>query len=405
MLKATLLAALKIGEIITLRAVPGLVNLWSIIILGKALGSAQFGYYSTAAAAVVVISGLLFGPIIYGLVGQYADHNTKGSEKQYLSAISAFYCLVSFILLAGAVSLWWIAARYSLIIMVAIPVSVYTLAQEVLRVRLQLWKYAFCSFVQSTLFLCFAILGTGNNVDYSIALVALGCSYAIACLPCLAFARIPKPTRGFFSIISPTMNIGLALTLSQLAESVLYLGVRLLLATSAPAQALSAFSFCADLAQKSVGFFVNAASFAFVPLAFRHSARNDDVNFKKALLDGGLASGSLGLMAMSCILAVHYMFPNIFLPSELFDPLLFLFLSIATLVNRLIKLTLTPFAVKSGRPGLIARAYTEAAAIGILASAVMIASGKYQEVGLIYCLGYNFCAVRALQLLKSMKVI
>jgi hypothetical protein len=99
-----------------------------------------------------------------------------------------------------------------------------------------------------------------------------------------------------------------------------------------------------------VGFPVNIASFVFVPQAFRHAADGDPGQFRRVLLNGAGVALGLALAALAAVMLFRAVLPHRALIAGPFDPLIFVILSVAVILNRVKKLVLDPLSCVPGSP-------------------------------------------------------
>ncbi|UXN73365.1 hypothetical protein N8D56_21195 [Devosia sp. A8/3-2] len=165
---------------------------------------------------------------------------------------------------------------------------------------------------------------------------------------------------------------------------------------------LGVFSFCLDLSQRTVGFLLNAASFAFVPQAFKHHADGDAHLFRSALLKASIAALTLAGVACAAIMLVWWSgLASSFFPS-MFDPIAFLVVSGGVVVSRTMKLTLVPTAMQDQKTGALTWSYAAGGAFVVGVATVLELLKMPYATAASFLLGYIVaCSITALLLRGS----
>lgn len=352
-------------EIIALRAVPGLLNLWALLLLGDWLSSSQYGAYSIGLVAAGFASSIIFGPLQLAVVSQYAHLKAQGVVDSYESS----FISLTIILSMASIFIGLIAAFSGFIrvewILAAVSFGIYTNLQELLRARLQIIPYGIASLFQS---ICFVLLVYGIselNAPPSGAWYAYSLSYIAASGFSFAFLGFPRIHKPDMSTMSSTWSIGFGNVLSTASEQCLFLGTRYVISIFGNPNLLGVFSFCVDLAQRTIGFLVNTASFVFVPMAFRERAQGADRGFAYILLRGAAVSLGLSLLAFSTLIAIRKFGVVPGLSGESFDIVTFAIVSLAVFLNRLKKLVADPFAMAKRKPLSLATGYLLGALVAL----------------------------------------
>jgi hypothetical protein len=231
---------------------------------------------------------------------------------------------------------------------------------------------------------------SGGSVEG--VLLGYAASNGLAAIMAAWLAGTRLTARPELVLLRSAWTIGAPVTLGSVAESGLYLGARYLLGAFGTPQQLGVFSFCLDLAQRLVGFPVNAASYVFVPQAFRHAGDGDGARFRRVLFHGAGAALVLALSSVAALMLLRAIAPQTSLIAGPFDPWTFAVVSVAVILNRVKKLVLDPFAVRAGLTLVIALGYcVGAVAAGIFAAAVNAASGA-QAMSFAYLVGHAVAA-------------
>jgi glycosyltransferase involved in cell wall biosynthesis/O-antigen/teichoic acid export membrane protein len=381
-------SGLKIVELLGLRAGPGLINAAALILVGNWLSVSAYGEFSTVVATTGLIANLLFGPLKSSIVPQHASHRANGRQADYETVIVAMVIGMSIVLAApgglfvatGLIDSSWLAP--------VVAFGAATTLQEILRARLMFWSFGACCLVQSLLFLGLVVVVAKPGGSVQEVLLAYAASHGVAALlaACLSGARMTVRPR--FALLRSAWTVGAPVTLGNIAESGLYLGARYLLAAFGTPQQLGVFSFCLDLAQRLVGFPVNIASFVFVPQAFRHAADGDPGQFRRVLLNGAGVALGLALAALAAVMLFRAVLPHRALIAGPFDPLIFVILSVAVILNRVKKLVLDPFVMRAGLTLIIAFGYCIGTMAAAIVAAAMFRVAGAQAICWVYLIGH-----------------
>lgn len=389
----------KIAEVLVIRLTPGLVTVAGIFILSKMLDSVSYGLFSTFFATGTIVSTIIFGPITYSIVSQYSAFKASGDH-------SAYEWAVSYSTLAIAVAVLVISLPLLLMSKYAVPTALlvasfgaFTTIQEIHRARLNLWLYGASSLLQSAIVIATFLIVVRAQPRADISLLMYAASYIVSTCVAFALLRMGPPRRVNLKILRPALLIGASYSISAICESAISQGIRYWLLWQGNHSALAIFSFSIDLAQRFVGVILNAASFAFVPGAFRLQAQGKSADFDKTLI-----SGTTTAVALSFLSAILVLVALIWVDAKvgklpLFDPMSFFLVAVAVILNRSKKLGLDPFVVRAGFSRLIAIGYLVASAFVLIVSLVPAPGVKYRGE-LIYLLGCGLAVVATYALFR-----
>jgi O-antigen/teichoic acid export membrane protein len=387
-------------EAILVRAAPGLINVAALILIGGWLAPAEYGSYSTTLATTNFASTVIFGSLTFSVVSQHARLQADGLsgvyESSLVSAVLLIAALITAVGLAGmAIGLvrWaWIAP--------VVAFGVYTAVQEILRARLRLWAFGAAALSQAVVFMALGWLFVRRQPESSVALMAFAASYAFASIISLAFSGMPQLRWPDVTILSGTLNVGRPYTVSLAAEHALYLGMRYLIRFLGTAHHLGVFSFCVDLAQRFIGFLINAAGFSIIPAAFKADAKSGSDAFRRTLVMGSAVAVGLAIASFAAVLIVRATGKLPALSGSLFDLWVFAIVSSAIVVNRLKKLLIDPFAMRAQRASVIAVGYWISTPLTLASGALAITTGYRGSAEIVYLGGYVLAALITVMALR-----
>lgn len=388
-------------EGLVLRSVPGIINLIALLLLGDWLALSDYGLFSTAIAVTGFVALMVFGPLMSAVLSQYAIMVRDGHGADYESSY------ISLTLLFGAVA---VVAGYVAVFLNVMPAEwvpaiftfgVYSAFQELLRAQLRSWAYGIASVGQSLLYLALVMLIVPTHRDPSWVLNLFSASYAAAALLSLALLRFPRLKIPNFPLMKPSLHIGGGYLGSTLGEQLIYVGMRYVILGFGNAQQLGIFSFAVDLAQRTVGFLINAASFVFIPLAFHRDAHDSKDSFGKTLRNGAIISTALSLAAFVVILLIRELNLILALHGPMFDPIAFAIISLAIVMNRLKKLLADPYAMRAQRPFGLIIGYAVGAPAALVAGALAYRAGSSHFGAASYLLGYLLATLITVAWLRS----
>lgn len=379
---------IRLLEVLLIRAAPGLVNFYVLLLIGGWLTATDYGVYSTIVVTAGFFSNMFFGVLTSSVVSQHADLEVKGRADAYEASLVS-----GVLLMAASISLVCaIAAILNLIrwvwIAPAVAFGVYTAVQEILRARLRFWRFGFVSLAQSLMFLLLSWLMIRARPNTDIALNAFAASYAFAALISLVFSGVRALRWPEMRLLAGTLHIGGTYTFSTMIEQGLYLGTRYLIGYMGTPQQLGTFSFCVDIAQRFIGFMINAASFAIVPVAFKEGAKQGFGGFKRRLASGAGVAVILSIVSFLFILALRRSGLVPVLNGVLFDFYLFAAVSGAVVVNRLKKLVVDPIAMRKNRTIVIAIGYAVGVPVTFFSGVAIMMLNLQHAIGYVYLSGY-----------------
>ena len=335
----------RLGQVLALRLLSGGLNLLALLLLGQRLELSTFGFYSTFVATVAVFVTITFGPLLFSIVSQHAPMRERGEVAAYeTSVVLAAFALALVILGAGGVSVALGFLHWPEILLV-VSFGLFKIFQELQRTKQLLRLYTVCAVTQSALFFTLCYASVDEATDFRGVIVMLALSNFAGLLIAVLFAKILY-TKPQLSHLRGVFITGLPYTVSTVAENTLFLGLRFLLLMFGQDAHLGVFSFCVDLAQRTVGFVINAASFVFVPAAFSAATTGENTKFSNTLAQAGLLAGSVSLVVLGVVLAASLTELFLRLAVEGFSTVIFALVSLAVIVNRLKKLLIDPLAMR-----------------------------------------------------------
>lgn len=354
----------SILSIIFLRAGPGLLNLVSLLTLARIIPVEKYGIYSVMAATGAFLSTALFGMLIFSVVGKFAQFNSAGRLSEFVgNNVSIFLALAALVLLGGAGGAAVLHYAYAPVPM-AVFLALHGLFQELTRSALKIQFYVLSDLIQAALFLAFIHAFVTPDMSVSGIAYLFTASYGIAVILNLAlFWRMLAP-RFDLAIAREILRMGGWLVAGNFSETALTLGTRYLMLGLGERSVLGVFSLAVDLAQRTVGFTVNAMSFLFVPRAFVAEHEGGGGAFRREILKGGAAALVLGALVTLGLIGATL------LPLSWFDPirhhpLVFALVATAVVVTRLRKLVVDPFAMKHRRIHFLVFANLLGSALGL----------------------------------------
>lgn len=340
---------------LAVRAVPGLVNLFTLVFVANVVSASTYGYFSTTVASAGLIANLVFGAISLTIVTQYAEMRRRGILSRYLATIFAVYAVFSLIcitLVIVAKSFYsnpiYLSENILLFVLIS---SLHGILQELLRGKQIILAYGASDLLQALSFFAIIWLSVDAASSSDLLVGAFALSYAPAIFLNLVALkddlRLQQPR---LSIAREVIGIGRWLVLGTLAENLLYLGTRYLILWSNGAAALGIFSLSVDMAQRTVGFIVNAASFVYVPRAFAARAQDGDKAFRKVLREGAFVGGGAAL-SVAALISIASLIPlsKMIVPAD-FGTSAFLIISLAAIVNRMKKISFDQILISNSAP-------------------------------------------------------
>jgi len=375
--------ARKFGEVLLIRAVPGVVNLLSLAILGERFSAGDFGIYSTTVATATYVGSLLLGPVINGILPEFNRWRTPEDQRHYACLISGVALLWAIIAAAGMLALPAFAAG----ILAAVAASAMTMLQEVLRGELRNWGYGLVALIQSVS-LALATFFLVQPGDESLAVWLYGISNALGVIFAYCLLGGPRPTFRKIGRLRQTLKIGTTYTLSTLIEGAYTIVARYLIVALGTPHLLGVFSFCLDISQRLIGFLVSLSSFLVVPRAYKQAQEADDAAFRRELYIGSVVGGAASIATLAVVLLARWLDLLPLHVRLLLEPMMFVGIALAITVNRLKKILVDPVVVQANRTSLILTGYLAAAPFTLAATAGALYLGFGAMVGWILLGGY-----------------
>lgn len=368
------------GEVLFARILPGALNLLTIIVIGRYLAVAEYGQFSLVLATTALIVSLFLGPIEHAILPLHARHSLNNGKDAFEGQILGAAASVIGVLGAVALGFVWLGFAHPGWLLLFAASALSRVLQPILRARLQFWCYGTAATAQALAALVMVSLFLRDTPDSSTAVFLYAVGVAIGAFAGWSLVGFPLPNlpeRGFMREVLP---VGSGLTVSTIAEAVLFVGTRYAIAAFGSPQFLGVFSFALDLAQRSVGVVINIASFAIIPRAYVTSAQGDDRVFRKMLIRGALAAGGLSAIIFAAIMVLEYFGIVAKYLAENFHHAAFVAVSVAVVINRLKKLAVDPVLVSRGIIKAIPRAYI---LVGPLSLLVMVGCLLLDREGLV----------------------
>jgi hypothetical protein len=368
----------KLVEAIVIRIVPGLLNIATLLYIGSHLETGQYGIFSTTIATVSFISTLVFGVATYSIMPVSAKMHAAGMGREYVSSILTVLAVVALFVVLAGLALTWLGFGNAVAATIIVSFGLHTALQEILRSQLRLWAYGWSAIGQAVAYQAGAIILLVGDAKVGSALAAFSLSYFVGALISFAFLGPMNLRRPGFSYLAGSLVTGWGFVLSNLAESGVFVGIRYIVLLLGSETHLGVFSFCLDLSQRSVGFFMNAASFVFVPRAFLSAANGNVREFRRGLFEGAAIALIFATAAAAAIVGLFFSGHASGWLGKSFDPVVFGIVSCAVLVNRTKKVIIDPFALRSSKTMTLTYSY----AIGALACCCLAALGLWWRVPL-----------------------
>lgn len=355
----------KFSQVILVRFLPGVLNVGTLLLIVEWLSTGQFGEYSTVVATTAFVANLVFGPLIFAIVPYHARFESEGQGKQFEAAVistalvisTLFVAIGALVAVGGLTPIAYVAP--------GVTFGLYTIALEVLRARLRFWSFGLASIIQSLILLSGVLYYVARNPDAETALHVFSVSYLISFLFALALIGNIRLVRPNLALLGDSLSEGGKYTLSAGLEGSLTLSLRYMVLLLGSPQLLGAFSFALDFAQRVIGIFINILSFTVVPTAFKTHGY-DRQQFESNLRRGAAYAATACVLALfATIIGSNFSWiPGI--GSALFDPVSFILISLAVIVNRTKKITIDQVALRDGNAGAILRGMMVAMPISLL---------------------------------------
>ena len=382
------------------RAIPGLLSFACILLIGSRLSTSDFGLYSTFAASTNLLASIAYGPIQFSIVSSYAKAEAGGHGSSYMSTVMILSVLLSLFL--------WICSGFfgvfhEYLVMACYLVATFGLLQviqELLRARMRFYSYIVCSIVQSLSFLALVFYQLDSNSSFEHALIffALSNGSAIFVGLLLSGFTAAKPQLGFFSEMR---SVGFPYTFSTICENVIFVGFRYaIMFFGSPAQ-LGIFSYCVELAQRSLGYIVSVTGFVLVPRAFKLAQGRDDRQFLKDLVAAAALSSTLAVLVLVAILTLVE--SGLASKFELgsFSTVTFTVVGLAIILNRVKKILIDPYLMRHSGTRFLGYGYAIAGALMLPVACVALVLELDLLFDLAYLSGYLLAAFFSILLFRK----
>lgn len=401
----TPVAALTLGRALAVRAAPGLINLATLSLVARAASADVYGIFSLIVTTAGLVSNTLFGLVILPIVAQYATHQSQDRHSAYASTLGLLVGLLTLpLIVVGGVAASFTPIAGSALSVVLI-LSLHTLLQELLRARQSLYLYGTSDLAQSCGFLAATLIFLDVNYNASNVALLFAASYLPAVAVSLFGLRELKLARPSLSMAREIVSVGRWLVLNTLTENLLFTGARYLVLSQAGAQTLGVFSYAVDIAQRTVAFMVNAASFIYVPKAFLARATDGHAAFIHLLREGVVVSVLAAGAVMAFVTIGASTFYGAYFLSPTFDVALFCIVSVAAVINRIKKLLLDSLGMATGRSSWLAVGNIVGALIGLSSMWLLARIPNEHAISVGYLLGYLMIFVATWALMTARKQI
>lgn len=359
-----------------------------MLLVSHGLTTSDYGLYSTLVATGGFLASVTFGLLYTPIVSQYRANEVEGREAAYLGTL-----LGSAAVVAAAVAMVGGAAHLLLhfpaaILAVTVAMGAHALLQEVARARIRIWLYAASDLVQALSFLGLAYLAVTAGASFSAMALLFAASYGLGVLfsgvallrdHALSFDR---------QLLGQVLHPGKWLVANTLVENTLFLGARYAMLAFGATAVLGSFSLAIDLAQRFVGFVINATSFLYQPKAFHAFASEGREAFRRVIFRGGAIASGLGGLALAVVAGTALWPPARNLLPPGFELGAFVTVGAAVIVNRLKKLLIDPFAMRDGRTAMLVVTTAFGSVSGISLVWLSLSLGWKGGVPLGYLAGY-----------------
>lgn len=380
-------------EVFFARIFPGALNVGLILVIAKILGVAEYGQFSLVLATIMLFVSLFSGPIEHAIVPLHARQSLNDGKAAFERQLfGAALCVVGLVgALAVVPSVLGFAHPAWMLLFAASALS--GIFQTILRARLLFWRYGAAATAKALAALALVALFLHKTPDASTAVLLYALGVVAGAFAGWLVAGSPWPRLPDRAFLREVLPVGSGLTISTIAEAVLFVGTRYAIAAFGSPQFLGVFSFALDLAQRSVGVVINIASFAIIPRAYVTSAKGDDRMFGKMLVRGALGAGGLSAIVFAVIILLEYSGVLASYVGENFGHAAFVAVSVAVVINRLKKLAVDPVLVSRGVIRAIPLAYLVVGPLSLLSMAVLMSLGKESLVLIIYPTSYFLVAL------------
>ncbi|MER9301468.1 hypothetical protein [Mesorhizobium sp. M0496] len=388
-------------ESILIRIVPGLLNIVTLLYIGSHLETRQYGIFSTTIVTVSFISTLVFGIVTYSIMPVSAKMHAAGLGREYVSSVLVALSIVALCVVSVGSVLVWFGFGNAVAATIIVSFGLHTALQELLRSQLRLWAYGWSAIGQAVAYQAGAIVLLVGDAKIGSALTAFSLSYVAGALISFAFLGPMTLRRPRLSYLDGSLATGWGFVLSNLAESGVFVGIRYIILMFGSQAHLGVFSFCVDLSQRTVGFFMNAASFVFVPSAFLSAANGNVREFRRGLFEGATIALIFAAASAAGLIGLFFSGYASGWLGRSFDPTVFAIVSCAVLTNRTKKVIIDPFALRSNNAMTLTYSY----ATGALACCCLAALSLWWRLPLgsemAFLSGYAIAAACSVFALRS----
>lgn len=378
----------RLIEIGTARILPGALNAASIVLTAGALNREAYGQFSITLATVTSVSAALFGPISQAIVPLHSKYVEIGEHRELergLMGLTLALALLMLLACAGAAArglMTWQSAA------LLIGFSLFSTWQQVLQARLNFWSYGAAALCQGVLLIVLIYGWKSATATPEAAILTYSVSYAAGFLLCWLISGAIVPTFPPIEMVRKIFSLGTSLTLSTLAESLLFLGFRYAIQWLGSPAFLGIFSLALDLAQRSVGVIINIASFAVVPMAYRLDAKGAKASFRRLLLRSAVLAGgsAAAVLAALVMLEATGHLPGI--ETGKLSATAFCAVSVGIVINRIKKMAIDPLLVSAGMAFLIPFSYLALGVPTLALAILLLYLGHQNLILLLYPLSY-----------------
>jgi O-antigen/teichoic acid export membrane protein len=349
-------------DVLINRIAPGVINVGVLFVLATWLSREAYGLASTFMATATVAATFLYGPILQPALVQHAEREEGVKQRRFEHRHATNSLLLSVLIGLVGVPLAMAGLFDWRVVAATAAFGFYTAILQLSRSRLQFYRFGLGSSSQSIAFLALSYLLVKPDPTVNNTLEAFAGSYLIgaAISGALVGMRFARPN---LSLIKESLSMGTAATFSGVSGNAFTLACRYLLIALGHTSALGTFSFSLDLAQKTVGIFLNIATFGIVPHALksrdvRHLWRSLARGSLIALLVASMSAGFILILALTPWIAA--------LNGPLYDPISFVLISLGVMINRTGRMMLMPVAMRVRKTNLQLWPILAMAPLGVL---------------------------------------
>jgi len=395
----------QIPEILFSRVAPGVINVTSIVLLGQTLETGPYGQFSTGLATTAVAVVLAIGPVLHAIVPRHALSVEAGEAKAFEKGVLSLLLVLSAAIATlgiTAAAFDWFAVEWALL---AGSIALFSGWQPILRARLQFWRFGIMAMANAGVILGLILLSLSSDPDALSAARAFAignaCGFATGWMLCGA----PLPGRVTPDLKRGILGVGTNLTLSNMAENSLLLGMRYVILWFGSPEFLGAFSFALDIAQRSVGVVISITSFVLVPRAYRLGAKGASQKMTSHLLQGAVLSGAVAILVYLGFLGLDASGWSEAVFGPTFSILVFSAICPAIVLNQIKKMAIDPIAIHRGKDRAILTSYLLVAPWAVGTALWATLSGLETAILLICPLAYAAVGALTLAALRRSEVL